>query len=126
MLLPSPSPPEQPETEPAADDERRGCVRYIFRHPPMLRFLVRPSFQAGRGFLKDLSTEGAGLLVSQELRVGTVVFIQLRGLRHGTTRTQLARVVHCTRQTSGQWMAGCRWTCPLGAEELRQALLDAS
>jgi hypothetical protein len=122
MLHPSPPPEELPADELPADEERRGCVRYIFRHPPMLRFLVRPSFQSARGFLRDLSTEGAGLLVSQELRVGTVMFIQLRGFRRGTTRTQLARVVHCTQHGSGCWLVGCRWTCPLSADELRHAL----
>ena len=78
MPPPSPPPEEAPSLDPAADEDRRGCVRYIFRHPPMLRFLVRPSFQAARGFLRNLSTDGAGLLVNQELRVGTVLFVQLR------------------------------------------------
>jgi hypothetical protein len=126
MLLPCPSPNELPTAESGVEEERRGCVRYIFRHPPMLRYLVRPSFQAGRGFLKDLSTHGAGLLITQELRVGTVVFVQLRGLRRGSTRTQLARVVHSTQHGSGRWLIGCRWTCPLSPEELRHALQDAS
>lgn len=126
MLKSRVSPEKSPAATPPEGEERRGSVRYIFRHPPMLRFLVRPSFQSARGFLKDLSAEGAGLLVGQELRQGTVLFVQLRGMHRGTTRTQLARVVHCTPQAAGRWLVGCRWTCPLGPEELRHALADVS
>jgi hypothetical protein len=99
--------------------ERRCCERYPFRRQPLVRYLVRPSFEAGRAFLRDLSPYGLSLLVIRPLDPGAVLFVQLRGARRGVTHTQLARVVHVTEQSPGRWLVGCEFTCPLGDEQFR-------
>jgi hypothetical protein len=117
------SPPAQPERPgAAAHPERRASLRYYFRQRPMVRFLVRPSFQCGRAFIKDICATGIGLLLTHEVTTGTVLFLQLRGRRRGTTLTQLARVVHVEPDGPGRWLVGCKLTCPLSDEELRDAL----
>jgi hypothetical protein len=87
-----------------------------------VRYLVRPKFQCGRAFLRDLSREGLSLLVSEPLPAGTVLVVQLRGRRPGGTHTQLARVVHVTQQSPGRWLVGCRLIHPLSDDQLRQNL----
>jgi hypothetical protein len=90
----------------------------------MVRFLVRPSFQCGRAFIKNISATGIGLLLSHEVAPDAVLFVQLRGLRRGGSRTHLARVVHVTPGGPGRWLVGCRLTCTLSDEELREALRE--
>jgi hypothetical protein len=90
----------------------------------MVRFLIRPSFQCGRAFVKNISATGIGLLLNHEVALGAVMFVQLRGLRPGGTRTHLARVVHVTPEGPGRWLVGCRLTCTLSEDELREALRE--
>jgi hypothetical protein len=121
MSTPSaPQAPVVPDDVPAS--ERRTCLRYRCERPPLVRYLVRPSFQSGRGFLRDLSRYGLALLVTRPLEPGMVLFVQLRGRRRGSTCTQLARVVHVTLQSPGRWLAGCELTCPLSDEQLHLSL----
>ena len=108
----------------APEAERRNAARHPYRRQPLVRYLVRPSFHCGRAFLRELSPEGLSLLVSQPLEPGMVLFVQLRGRRPGATHAQLAQVVHVTPQSPGRWLVGCRLTCPLSDEQLRQALHD--
>ena len=123
MSEPTPTAPAERPASPAPG-ERRESVRYYFRHRPMVRFLIRPSFQCGRAFVKNISATGIGLLLSHEVEVGSVLFIQLRGLRRGLTRTQLARVVHVTPEGPGRWLVGCRLTGTLSDQELRDSLRE--
>jgi hypothetical protein len=114
------SAPQAPaDVDADAAPERRHCARYHYRRQPLVRYLVRPSFQAGRAFLRDLSRHGMALLVTRLLDPGTVLFVQLRGRRRGTTCTQLARVIHVTEQSPGRWLVGCELTCPLDDDQLR-------
>jgi hypothetical protein len=83
---------------------------------------VRPSFECGRAFLRDLSRHGLALLTTRALVPGMVLFVQLRGPCRGTTLTQLARVVHVTEQSPGRWLVGCELTCPLSEEQLQFCL----
>jgi hypothetical protein len=106
----------------APEPERRSCARHPYRRLPLVRYLVRPSFNCGRAFLRDLSHDGLALLVSQPLEPGTVLFVQLRGRRPGATHAQLARVVHVTPQAPGHWLVGCQLTSPLSDDQLRQTL----
>ncbi len=112
-----------PQAAPPGDEvrtaERRSCGRYHYRRQPIVRFLVRPNFQPGRGFLRDLSRHGLALLLTRPLDPGTVLFVQLRGGRRGVTHTQLARVVHAAEQSPGRWLVGCELTCPLSDAQLQ-------
>lgn len=120
--------PSAPQAEAARPEtaavERRCCERYHYRRQPLVRYLVRPSFQSGRAFLRDLSRHGLALLVTRPLDAGTILFVQLRGSRRGVTHTQLARVVHVTEQSPGRWLVGCELTCPLSDEQLRLCLAE--
>jgi hypothetical protein len=114
------SAPQTPaNVDPVSAPDRRGAARYHYRRQPLVRYLVRPSFHAGRAFLRDLSRHGMALLVTRLVEPGTVLFVQLRGSRRGITCTQLARVVHVTEQSPGRWLVGCELTCPLNDEQLR-------
>jgi hypothetical protein len=92
----------------------------------MIRFRVKGDTQAGRGFLRDISITGLGLLLSRQMEAGTVLVLQLPGLRSPRRRKQRAEVVHATGQASGNWLVGCRFLSPLSDEELRQALRATS
>ena len=104
--------------------DRRAWHRYHCQRQPLVRYLVRPSFECGRAFLRDLSRHGLALLVTQPLNPGTVLFVQLRGRRRGNTCTQLARVIHLTEQSPRRWLVGCELSCPLSDEQLRLSMGD--
>jgi hypothetical protein len=104
------------------EPERRSCTRHAYRRQPLVRYLVRPNFHSARAFLRDLSQEGLALLVSQPLEPGMVLFVQLRGRRPGATFTQLARVIHVMPHAPGRWLVGCRLTCRLSDQQLRQTI----
>jgi PilZ domain len=72
------------------------------------RLLVRPLLRKRAALLRDLSADGAGLLLADPVEPGAALLIQLHGSSPGSVLTLAARVVHATRQPDGNWLVGCR------------------
>ncbi len=66
----------------------------------------------------NLSSSGIGLLLDTTIEADSHLIIRLQSTRTGAAFDLLARVVHCTPQPSGEWLAGCKLTKSLSQEEL--------
>lgn len=102
-------------------EERRALVRYPSSQEACL---LDPSM---RGILlaakvRDISTQGIGLLVGKQLISGAQVTIDIQDRNRGESRILQARVVHATLQPEGRWLVGCVFSTSLSAEELREIL----
>ena len=111
-----------PSTTAPAGSEERVASRHRPRRVASVRLFLRPDFRSRPADLRDLSSTGAGLMVSVAVEVDAVIFIQLPGRRSGLTCTRAARVVHRTLLSTGEWLLGCRWQHPLPEEEVRNAV----
>jgi hypothetical protein len=99
-------------------DKRRAAPRYHCG-PATLGHLVAPdSGEIRRGWVLDLSTGGAGLLLPQPLPPGSLVVLHIKSST-GDRRYELpGRVIHATTQLSGDWLVGCEFADPLADEDL--------
>src|SRR5262245_46466326 len=92
-----------PQQEPTAEGDRRSGVegRRQRRHPcrtaRIVQLAVRPSFRSFPALVHDVSADGIGFLLDRPLDPGTVLALQLRSERPGTSVIRMARVVHVRR-----------------------------
>jgi hypothetical protein len=70
----------------------------------------------------NVSASGIGLLVSEAIEAGSLLQLDLHDPQGRFVRTILACVVHSTRRSSGELVAGCNFIRELGEAEL-EALL---
>lgn len=99
---------------------RRALVRY--RCPPAsaARVYLAEDVEFQRGWLLDLSREGAGLLLSRCVAVDTTVSLQIRRGEHAFELVGL--VAHATAQGDGEWKIGLRLLRILEPDELEEIL----
>jgi len=100
--------------------ERRATVRYASDRTTFCRSLSLPRDGFWTAVVRDLSTEGIGLLVRSSFAVGAVLAIELQGL--GCSRTLLGRVAHARALASGGWIVGCEFASKLRDAELHALL----
>jgi hypothetical protein len=86
-----------PEKERRAGVEGRRQRRYCCRKERIVRLAVRPNFRSFPALLHDVSADGIGFLLDSPLDPGTVLALQLRSERPGTSVIRMARVVHVRR-----------------------------
>jgi hypothetical protein len=89
--------PASGEPRRRAGVEARAHRRYRCRENSVVYLAVRPSFHSFPALARDVSVGGLGLLLDRPLNPGTVLALQLRGGRPGTSVTRMARVVHVRR-----------------------------
>ena len=78
-----------------------------------MRVLARPGFQVIAGTLRDISTQGLGLILQKPLDTGSVLAIQLHVDDAGISGVLTGHVRHSTRLADGSWLIGCKLTSPL-------------
>jgi hypothetical protein len=110
------------------NQERRASVRYAVSQEISCTVptSVHPSEtnvqDLWQGTVRDLSVKGAGLVLPRRFERETVLVVELQS-RDGKARCyREALVVNQGRAGQGQWFVGCRFTEPLGKEELRKLL----
>src|SRR5262249_53114060 len=102
-----------------ADFERRATVRYQCSCEASCSSLA--PFERLHGKVRDVSTQGIGLVLRDSIREGTQLVIDLKTRNPGIYLTLLARVVHTREEGEGAWTIGCEFiTVP--TEEQLQAL----
>jgi len=69
--------------------------------------------------VKNVSTDGIGLISSDALAVGLMLVINLANPSKNFSKTLRARVVHCTEQAGGNYLIGGNFVTPLTYDELR-------
>ena len=100
-----------PET---AKPERRRAIRYACDEALCHLGTALPR-GSRRGWLLEVSADGAGLLVTEEVPAGTQLALELPP---GVGVVQ-ARVVHSCELGDGAWQVGCRFDHPLSEDDLQ-------
>jgi PilZ domain len=99
-------------------DKRRVEARYHCGPATLGQVLIVEQVENLRGWILDLSANGAGLLLAEPLAPDTLFVLHLKST-NGDRRYELpGRVVHATTQPSGDWLIGCRFADPLTADDL--------
>jgi hypothetical protein len=99
-------------------DDRRSLLRYECVRHPIVRFLIRPSYESHRAFLEEVSERGLRLRFKHPLEPGTVLAIQLRSSQAGASLILSAQVRHATPQKDSGWVIGCSLSRNLSEDEL--------
>jgi hypothetical protein len=71
------------------------------------------------GKIRNVSREGVGLLLDQELEPGTVLKVELAGADEAVMTVVLACVVYASPVKRGQWLHGCAFVSELSDAELQ-------
>src|SRR5262249_59360585 len=102
----------QAETVPstATQTERRAWVRYPCNCDSACHPLAGAPGMQWLGKICNLSQGGVGLSVTRRFEVGTVLAIDMEGKPEHVLGTVLARVVHVSLQSDGDWLHGCAFT----------------
>ncbi|HZY89413.1 MAG TPA: PilZ domain-containing protein [Gemmataceae bacterium] len=98
--------------------ERRRSRRRACRSAPALSYVPWPGELGQLGHAVDVGPQGIGFLATRPLRPGAVLALQVLGGAPGTSRTRVARVVHCAGGEGGQWRVGCQVSPPFSPEEV--------
>lgn len=108
--------------QPPVPSDKRAEVRLP------CQLVVVPYLSAGAAIndhwestIRDLAPGGVGLLLPEELEVGTRLVVELP-TRDGSRPWEL-RVVRSTRQPNGRWLHGCEAATELTQNEMLDALL---
>jgi hypothetical protein len=113
-----------PESTANGHEPERRCVpRYQSDLFPLIRILVRPSFQPYRANVRDISVLGLGIVCDRHLQPGAVIAIQLQRRHAGVSGILSASVAHSTPLSDGTWLCGCRLSRCLSDDELYSLLI---
>ena len=94
--------------------ERRRAIRYACDEALCHLGTALPH-GSRRGWLLEVSADGAGLLVTEEVPAGTQLALELAP----AVGVVQARVVHSCELGDGAWQVGCRFEHPLSDDDLR-------
>jgi hypothetical protein len=110
----------QPASDPFVDlpetakPERRLSVRYACE--VAMCHLGRPLPRGSpRAWVVDVSSSGAGLLLTEDVPPGTRLALEFAPVRWVLP----GRVVHSIGLDGGTWLVGCRFDFPLDDDDLR-------
>jgi len=99
-------------------NRRRREARYHCGPATLGQVLTVEPGETRRGWILDLSKQGAGLLLPQPLQPNTLFVLHLKSTA-GDRRYELpGRVVHATTQPNGDWLIGFHFADPLSADDL--------
>jgi hypothetical protein len=90
---------------------------------PLIRILVRPSFQPYRANVRDISIMGLGIICDRYLQPGAVLAIQLQRRHAGVSGILSASVAYSAPLPDGRWRCGCRLSRSLTDDELYSLLI---
>jgi hypothetical protein len=98
--------------------ERRELARLRCSKNRQATLVVRPSFRRYRGVIRDISTQGLGVITGQPFLIGTVVAIRLQRKLAGAFGLLAGTVRHCTPRHDGLWVTGCELSRELTDQEM--------
>jgi PilZ domain len=103
--------------------DRRAAERIPVTSDTHCNFLSPVVEDFGPGKIRNVSTDGIGLLLSRQVEPGTLLAVGLANAAKGFARTVLVRVVHVTPQPGGSFLIGGTFSTPLTYEELRNLVM---
>jgi hypothetical protein len=95
---------------------RFHCVTKAYFHEVREPETVTPPEQ---GHVVDISPHGIGMLVIRPLEVGTLLSLELPGVRDDSVVSILASVARSGVATEGEWVAGCTFQRELTEKEMK-------
>jgi hypothetical protein len=105
------------------EEDRRATPRYPVNTDTSCPFLMPLGEDVGPAKIRDISTEGIGLLCSRPIPPGTLLVIGLKNAARNFSRTQVMQVAHTTQGVGGMYIIGGVFLSPLTYEELRTFLM---
>jgi hypothetical protein len=98
--------------------ERRAEPRHGCRRLVRVRRATPPGAPTRLAIVQNISMQGIGLLLNEQVPPDTVLEIEMHG---PTIVKRFARVMHSTRQADG-WLVGCSLNNALSDGELERLL----
>jgi hypothetical protein len=103
--------------------DRRASVRYpcdpdSFSTDNSCRPITAPKKEAWSASVRDLSTDGIGLVVSRRFELGTLLTVDLEDADHTAHSNLLVRVVRIFQQDKDAWLLGCSFIHKLSESDL--------
>jgi hypothetical protein len=105
------------------EQERRGAERFPVNIDTSCNFVSPVLEDFGTVRIKNVSSDGIGLLVSRKIEPGLLLAITLTNQAKPFTKTMLVRVMHVTAQPGGAYLVGGTFITPLSYDELRTMVM---
>ena len=99
--------------------EKRIEPRHNCRKLVRIRPVTTPESSFRLSLVQDVSANGIGLLLSNQVAPGALLEVEVEG-RSCTRR--FARVMHCTKHEGG-WLVGCQLNHSLSDSEMEKLLI---
>jgi PilZ domain len=99
-------------------DRRRREARYHCGPATLGQVSTVVSGEIWHGWVLDLSSHGAGVLLTQPLEAGTLIILHIKNNAGDRNYEFSGRIVHATTQRTGDWLLGCEFIDPLTPDDL--------
>jgi hypothetical protein len=109
----------------ANSQEKRGAERFDVRPDVSCTFASPVLEDFGPVKIKNVSTSGVGLLLSEPVETDMLLVVTLANTAKKFTKNALVRVVHVTftPQSGGDYLVGGTFDTPLTYEELTKLVM---
>ena len=98
--------------------DRRAVDRFPVNAQTVCEFLSPVLEDFGAVRIKNVSTDGIGMIVNHKLEAGLLLAVTLANPSRSFAKTLLTRVMHVTPQPGGAYLVGCEFQTPLTYDEL--------
>jgi hypothetical protein len=105
----------------ACPHDRRAAPRYACGPQVLCQLTTDPGAEPWLAWVRDVSTQGIGLVVDRRFAPGTPMLVELQ-TDDGLTCTVTARVVRARAEGEAEWLIGCTLTRELDDDELEKLL----
>jgi hypothetical protein len=102
---------------------RRAAERFPVNQETRCDFAAPVTEPLGPVRIRDVSTDGIGLLLSKRVEVGSTLALGVSNAGKGFARTLLVQVAHVTHQVGGTYLVGGILSTPLTYDELRNLVM---
>ena len=102
----------------AGYEEKRAAERFPVNPQSTCDFASPVLEDFGPAKIRNVSTDGIGLTISQQVASGMLMAINLKNPAKKFSKTMLVRVIHVTPQPGGTFIMGGSFVTPLSYEEL--------
>ena len=102
----------------AGYEEKRAAERFPVNPQSTCDFASPVLEDFGPAKIRNVSTDGIGLTISQQVAPGMLMAINLKNPAKKFSKTMLTRVIHVSPQPGGTFIMGGNFLTPLSYEEL--------
>ena len=106
-----------------SEKDRRAAERFPVSSNTTCSFMSPVVEDFGPVRIKNVSTDGIGLIVSRKVEAGQLVAVSLVNPTQKLAKTVLVRVAHVTPQAGGSFLVGGTFNSPLTYAELRALVM---